>query len=77
MDQRIKIFGVIAVIGFIAGIIAMLIIDKVIPWLKDALPSLSKVTPYLIAGIIGAALAVIFIIIWSRTTGNRDNNYKY
>ncbi|MDR2699924.1 MAG: hypothetical protein LBC12_03830 [Nitrososphaerota archaeon] len=72
MDSRIKIFGVIALVGFIGGIIALLASNYLIPWLRENLPSLSGVTDYLIAGVAGAILAIIFIAIWVRITGNRD-----
>ena len=75
MDQRMKIFGVIAAIGFIAGIIAMLAVKYIVPWLKEVLPSLSSLTDYLIAGIIGAVLAVVLIIVWIRIAGKRDSHY--
>jgi len=75
MDQRIKIFGIIALIGFIAGIIASLTLKHLVPWLKEVLPTLSNLTDYLIAGIIGAILAVILIAIWVRISGKKDNYY--
>jgi uncharacterized membrane protein YedE/YeeE len=75
MDQRIKIFGVIALIGFIAGIIASLAIKHLVPWLKEVLPSLSNLTDYLITGIVGAILAVTLIAIWVRISGKKDNYY--
>jgi uncharacterized membrane protein YedE/YeeE len=75
MDQRIKIFGVIALIGFIAGVIAALALKYFVPWLKEVLPSLSSITDYLIAGIVGAILAIILITIWVRIAGNKDRYY--
>jgi hypothetical protein len=72
MDNRIKIFGLIALVGFISGIIAALAIKHLVPWLKDNLPSLSGATDYLIAGVAGAILAVIFIAVWIRLSGNKD-----
>ncbi|MDR2708125.1 MAG: hypothetical protein LBB87_05220 [Nitrososphaerota archaeon] len=75
MDQRIKIFGIIAIIGFIAGIIASLALKHLVPWLREVLPSLSNFTDYLIAGIVGAILAVILIAVWVRISGKQDNYY--
>jgi uncharacterized membrane protein required for colicin V production len=73
MDHRIKIFGLIALVGFIAGILAALTLKHLVPWLRENLPSLSGATDYIIAGVAGAILAVIFIAIWVRISGNRDN----
>ncbi|MDR0798058.1 MAG: hypothetical protein LBE70_05050 [Nitrososphaerota archaeon] len=75
MDQRIKIFGVIAIVGFIAGIIAMLALNHLVPWLKEVLPSLSSLTDYLLAGVLGAILAIVLIFVWVRITGKRDSHY--
>jgi len=76
MEQRIKIFGLIAIVGFIAGVIAALALKYFIPWLKENLPALGSITDYLIAGIIGAILAVILIAVWIRISENKDNYYR-
>jgi uncharacterized membrane protein required for colicin V production len=75
MDHRIKIFGLIALVGFIAGVIAALALKYLVPWLRENLPSLRGATDYLIAGVAGAILAVVFIAIWVRISGNRDRYY--
>jgi len=75
MDQRIKIFGIIAIIGFIAGVIAALALKYFIPWLKEASSSLSGIADYLIAGIVGAILAVVLIAVWVRITRKTDRYY--
>jgi len=75
MDQRIKLFGVIALVGFIAGVIAALALKYVIPWLKEVLPSLSDISEYLIAGVAGAILAVVLIAVWAYVTGSKDRQY--
>ena len=40
MNSRLKIFGVIALLGFVAGIIAQLTAVFVIPWMISVLPLL-------------------------------------
>ena len=75
MDSRMKMFGVIAFIGFIAGIIAALALKYLVPWLKEVLPSLSSLTEYIVAGVAGAILAVILIFVWAAVTGKKDRYY--
>ncbi|MCL2287754.1 MAG: hypothetical protein FWC33_01025 [Candidatus Bathyarchaeota archaeon] len=75
MSSRIKTFGIIALLGFIAGIIAQLVINYFIPWLVESLPALSNITQYIGAGIAGAIIAIILIIIWAYLTGNKNNRH--
>jgi len=74
MNNRIKTFGIIALLGFIAGIIAQLAIVYFVPWLVEALPSFSNITQYIGAGIAGAIIAIVLIVIWVYLTGNKNNN---
>jgi len=74
--SRLKTFALIAIIGFIVGVIAQLIANYITPRLNDALTSLSGFTQYLIAGIAGAIITLIVIIIWAYLTGNKNKN-KY
>jgi uncharacterized membrane protein YeaQ/YmgE (transglycosylase-associated protein family) len=75
MDQRIKLFGVIAIIGFIAGVIAALAIRYVPNWLRSIWPSLSGMTDFIVAGIVGAILAVVLIAVWALVSGKKDQYY--
>jgi hypothetical protein len=72
MNSRLKVFGVIAVLGFIAGIIAQLTASVVIPWLVTVLPLLGGVTNYLIAGFAGACLTVVLVSAWAYMTGKKE-----
>ncbi len=72
MNSRLKIFGVIAILGFIAGVIAQLTASVVIPWLVTVLPLLGGVTNYLIAGFAGACLTVVFVSAWAYMNGKKD-----
>ncbi len=73
MNGRLKVFGVIAVLGFIAGVIAQLTAAVVIPWLVTVLPLLGGVTNYLIAGFAGACLTVVLVSAWAYMTGKKDS----
>ncbi|MCL2359586.1 hypothetical protein [Candidatus Bathycorpusculum sp.] len=72
MTSRLKTFGLIALIGFIAGVLVQVTATYVIPWLVEVLPSLAKISPFLIAGFAGAILTVAGVCIWAYVTGNRN-----
>lgn len=72
MNSRLKIFGLIALLGFVAGIIAQLTAVFVIPWLATVLPLLGNVTSYLVAGCAGAVLTVVLVGAWAYMTGKKD-----
>ena len=72
MNDRLKVFGIIAVLGFIAGIIAYAVANYLVPWLIKALPSLEGVTPFLIAGFFGAIITVLLVALWAMLTSKKD-----
>ena len=41
MNDRLKIFGIVALLGFMAGVIAQVTAVYFIPWLIAVLPSLA------------------------------------
>jgi uncharacterized membrane protein len=72
MTSRLKTFGLIALIGFIAGVLVQVTATYVIPWIIEALPSLEKISPFLVAGFVGAILTVAGVCIWAFVTGKRN-----
>ncbi|MEM2320256.1 MAG: hypothetical protein QXW82_03375 [Candidatus Bathyarchaeia archaeon] len=68
MGERLKILGLVAVLGFIAGVIADVTATYVIPALIALLPSLGVITRYMISGLAGAFLTVILVSIWAYFT---------
>jgi hypothetical protein len=72
MNSRIKVFSVIAILGFFAGIIAQLTAAVIIPWLATVVPLLGGITNYLIAGCAGACLTVVLVSAWAYMTGKKD-----
>jgi hypothetical protein len=59
MNSRLKIFGIIAVLGFLAGVIAQVTAVFVIPWMVSVLPLLGGMTSFMISGFAGACLTVV------------------
>jgi hypothetical protein len=72
MNSRLKVFGLIALIGFVAGVLAQVTATYVIPWLAIVLPSLATFSSFLVAGFAGAILTVAIVGIWAYATGKKD-----
>jgi len=68
MGERLKVFGIVALLGFIAGVIAQLTADYIIPWLLVVLPQLVQIR-FLVSGFAGACLTVVLVSIWAYVTG--------
>jgi hypothetical protein len=73
MNSRLRVFGIIAVLGFIAGVIAQVTAVYIIPWLLAVLPLLGGATSFIISGLAGACLTVVLVSIWAYMTQKRDH----
>jgi len=72
MNSRLKIFGIIAVLGFLAGVIAQVTAVFVIPWIVSVLPLLGGMTSFMISGFAGACLTVVLVGAWAYMTGKKE-----
>jgi hypothetical protein len=72
MSDRLRIFGIVALLGFMAGIIAQVTATYLIPWLIAVLPLLGGLTSFMISGVAGAVLTVALVSVWAYLTGNRE-----
>ena len=72
MNSRLKIFGLIALLGFVAGIIAQVTATYFIPWMIKVLPLLGGATTYMISGFAGAVLTVALVGAWAYMTGKKE-----
>ena len=68
MGERIKVFGLVTILGFMAGVIAQLTADYLLPWLLTILPQLVQIR-FLVSGFAGACLTLGLISIWAYVTG--------
>jgi uncharacterized membrane protein len=71
MGERLRVFGIIALLGFMAGVIAQLTADYIIPWLMVVIPALVQIR-FVVSGFAGAALTLVLISIWAHFTENKD-----
>ncbi len=74
MNDRLKIFAVVAILGFLAGVIAQLTADYAIPWLMSVIPALIQVR-FVVAGFAGACLTLVLVALWAHFTANRETRY--
>jgi hypothetical protein len=72
MNDRLKVFGIVALLGFMAGVIAQLTAVFVIPWIIAILPALGGLTMYVVAGGAGAVIAVGIVSAWAYLSGNKN-----
>ena len=72
MNSRLKVFGLIALLGFVAGIIAQVTAVVIIPAIVAALPALGFLSSYMISGFAGAILTVALVSVWAYMTGKKE-----
>lgn len=64
---RVSVLTAFAVIGFFLGVAAYYMGKNLTPWLEKVSPYLRS-ADWLIAGVIGAIVTVIVVVVWSYTT---------
>jgi hypothetical protein len=73
MTSRVRVFGIIALLGFVAGVVAQVTMTYFIPWLIEVLPLLGGLTSFMVSGVAGAVLTVAIVSVWAYMTGNKDS----
>jgi hypothetical protein len=68
MNERVKVFVFVAILGFIAGVIADITATYVFPVLLQLLPAFLQAR-YILSGLAGAFLTLIVVSIWAYVTG--------
>jgi threonine/homoserine/homoserine lactone efflux protein len=68
LGERFKVFGLVALLGFMAGVIADVTSEHVIPWLVTVLPVFLN-TRYILSGLAGACLTLVLVSIWAYIAG--------
>jgi len=71
MGDRLKVFGIVALLGFMAGVIAQLTADYVIPWLMTVLPALINIK-WVVSGFAGACLTLALVTAWAYMTRRKQ-----
>jgi hypothetical protein len=71
MNDRFKVFGVVAILGFMAGVIAQVTAEYIIPWLMVVLPALINVK-WVVSGFAGAGLTLVLVSVWAYVSSNKN-----
>jgi len=71
MNERFKIFVIVAILGFFAGIVADLTATYVIPALASVLPAFLSAR-YLLSGFAGACLTLVLVSVWAYISGPKE-----
>jgi len=64
MSERIKILGIFAILGFVAGILANVAYHTVIPAILAAFPNIIS-AEWLLSGFVGMILTLLVLAIWA------------
>jgi len=71
MNDRLKIFGMFAVLGFIGGVLANVLYRTVWPWLLAVFPSILT-AEWVMSGIAGALITTFMVVIWVYLSGPKE-----
>jgi hypothetical protein len=71
MNERFKVFAFVAVLGFMAGVIADLTSEYIIPGLLTILPAFLNAR-YILSGLAGACLTLVLVSVWAYITGPQE-----
>jgi hypothetical protein len=71
MNERFKVFMLVALLGFLAGVIADLTAEYIIPGLLTILPAFLSIR-YVLSGLAGACLTLVLVSVWAYITGTPD-----
>ena len=71
MNERLKVFGLVAILGFMAGVIADLTSTYVLPALMAILPAFLNAR-YILSGFAGACLTLVLVSVWAYITGSSE-----
>lgn len=71
MSERLKVFMLVALLGFLAGVIADLTAEYIIPGLLVILPAFLNAR-YVLSGLAGACLTLVLVSVWAYITGTPE-----
>jgi hypothetical protein len=71
MSERYKVFAFVAVLGFMAGVIADITAEYLLPALVAFLPAFFSAR-YILSGLAGAILTLALVSIWAYITGTSE-----
>lgn len=64
MSERIKVLGMFAILGFVAGVVANFTYHYVLPVILAIFPEIFRVE-WILSGFVGALLTVSIMLVWA------------
>jgi len=64
MGERIKILGIFAILGFVAGILANFVYHTVWPTILAVFPQILQ-AEWVVSGFAGALLTMLLLVLWA------------
>ena len=71
MSERIKILGIFAILGFVAGVIANFTYHNVLPVIIVLFPEMLSVE-WVLSGFAGAILTIFVMLVWTYSSKPSD-----
>jgi len=71
MSERMKMLGMFAVLGFIAGVVANFTYHYVLPVILAIFPQILSVE-WILSGLAGAILTVVLMLVWAYTSRSSE-----
>jgi len=68
MNERLKVLGIFALLGFIGGVLANVLYHTVWPWLLTTFPSILT-AEWVLSGIAGSLITTFMVVIWVYLSG--------
>lgn len=70
MSERIKILGIFAILGFLAGMLANFAYHTVLPTILAIFPEMLQ-AEWVLSGFAGALLTMLVLVLWAYLSGPR------
>ena len=70
MSERIKIIGLFAILGFLAGILANFAYHTVLPTILAIFPQMLQ-AEWMLSGFAGALLTMLVLVLWAYLSGSQ------
>lgn len=70
MSERIKIIGLFAILGFVAGMLANFAYHTVLPTILAIFPQMLQ-AEWVLSGFAGAILTMLVLVLWAYLSGSQ------
>jgi len=68
MNERLRILGIFALLGFLGGVLANVLYHTLWPWLLEVFPAIFT-AEWILSGIAGSLITTFVVVIWVYLSG--------